>query len=78
MLPRILWSCLDVLHGELYWLVEICSRCTIALNVDEAVVDGEMGLWLLDVRRLRLLARGGSLDIRGLVREEPIISGDLE
>ena len=78
MLSRILWGCLDVLHGELYWLVEIRSRCAIALNVDEAAVDGEMGLWLLGVRWLRLLARSCSLDIRGLVREEAIISGDLE
>ena len=51
---------------------------TIAFNVDEAVVYGEMGLWLLGVRKLRLLARSGSLNIRGLVFEEPIISGDLE
>ena len=78
MLPRILRRCLDVLHCELYWLVEMRYGYTIAFNVDEAVVYGEMGLWLLGVRKLRLLARSGSLNIRGLVCEEPIISGDLE
>ena len=78
MLPGILWRCLDVLHCELYWLVEMRYRYAIALNVDEAVIYREMRLWLLGVRGLRLLARSGSLDISGLVCEEAIISGNLE
>ena len=78
MLPRILWSCLDVLHCELYWLVEIRSRHGITLDVDEAAVYGKMRLWLLGIRRRSLLAGDGSLDIRGLVCEEAIISSDLE